>query len=458
MQFSDYMNSSVTTLLDALEQRKVTSLKLIEYAIERINMLDKAGSTLNAITWLFEDEAKKAAIQSDMKRSKGIPSGKLEGIPVLIKDNIEVAGWPTTAGSVALQGIIAEQDAPIVAKLREEGAILLGKTAMHELAAGITGASSLSGFAQNAWVPGYSPGGSSSGSAVVVAAGYVPLAIGTDTAGSVRIPAAFNNLYGLRATRGSIPSAGIVPLSPTQDIAGPFVRSAGDLRLIHEVLSGKPCEISHEDIKVGLLTEWLSYSDDESESINALIMKALEKLGGKEEKIPQLHYRDLYSLTADASIITFEFAESLERFLSENKNAKFKSLKEIIDLKLYHPQLEDAFSIWAFHKGMSDDEYSLVQDRQARLYQDLEAFFSKNGINILAYPVIRHSPVKIGQPQQLENNAFLSPVTGAPALSVPVGFTPSGFPVGMELLALKNKEDLLIKAASVFPDSYSALL
>ncbi|WP_319931065.1 amidase [Xenorhabdus santafensis] len=187
MQFSDYINSSVTTLLNALEQKKITSLKLIEYAIERINMLDKTGSALNAITWLFEDEAKKAAIQSDIKRSKGISAGKLEGIPVLIKDNIEVAGWPTTAGSVALQGIIAKQDAPIVATLREEGAILLGKTAMHELAAGITGASSLSGFTQNAWVPGYSPGGSSSGSAVAVAAGYVPLAIGTDTAGSIRI-------------------------------------------------------------------------------------------------------------------------------------------------------------------------------------------------------------------------------------------------------------------------------
>ncbi|MBF7978600.1 MULTISPECIES: amidase [Rahnella] len=445
----DYAKASVISLLRSLDDRLVTSQELVELAIARIESADKTGLALNAITGLFADEARLTASRSDEKRARGAAPGRLEGIPVLIKDNIDVAGWPTTAGSVALEGIIASQDAPLITRLRQEGAILLGKTAMHELAAGITGASSLTGFTQNALLAGYSPGGSSSGSAVAVAAGYVPLAIGTDTAGSVRIPAAFNNLYGLRGTRGSIAMQGIVPLSPTQDIAGPLVRNAGDLWLAAEILAGNPIAPFKGEISAGLLDAWFTGTTPENADIRNLITQATDKITRHAGKVSHVEFPDLEQRVNEANVIAYEFAESLEQFLALRTEAKFKSLKAIYESKLYHPQLDAVFKSRAFHKGTSSGEYAQALEIQKQLYGDLERFFAENGINILIYPVVRHPPVKIGE-QQEGSNALLSAVTGAPALSIPVGFTKNGFPVGMELLTLKNNENILIRAASVF--------
>ncbi|MFO6300073.1 amidase [Rahnella selenatireducens] len=449
MTTDDYAKASVTSLLRSLDDRLVTSQELTELAIARIESADKTGLALNAITGLFADEARAAALISDEKRARGATPGKLEGIPILIKDNIDVAGWPTTAGSVALEGIIARQDAPLITRLRQEGAILLGKTAMHELAAGITGASSLTGFTQNALLAGYSPGGSSSGSAVAVAAGYVPLAIGTDTAGSVRIPAAFNNLYGLRGTRGSITTEGIVPLSPTQDIPGPLVRNAGDLWLAAEILSGNPIAPFKGEISAGLLDAWFTGTTPENADIRNLITQAADKITRHAGKMSHVEFPGLEKRVNEANVIAYEFAESLEQFLALRTEAKFKSLQAIYESKLYHPQLGTVFRNRAFHKGTSSGEYTQALEIQKQLYEDLERFFASNGINVLVYPVIRHPPVKIGE-QQEGSNALLSAVTGAPALSIPAGFTKNGFPVGMELLALKNNENILIRAASVF--------
>ncbi|BAN95253.1 amidase [Plautia stali symbiont] len=180
MQYADYLTASLGDMQQALAQRRVSARQLTTFALQRIADVDQPR--YNAISWLFADEALAAAAASDAARQQNAPIGPLVGIPLLIKDNIEVKGWPTSAGSALLRDVIASEDAPLVTALRQAGAILIGKTTMHELAAGITGASSLSGFTHNAWQQGRSPGGSSSGSAVAVAAGYVPLAIGSDTA------------------------------------------------------------------------------------------------------------------------------------------------------------------------------------------------------------------------------------------------------------------------------------
>lgn len=158
MQYADYPTASINDLHQALTQRTVSARQLATFALQRIGEVDQPR--YNAITWLFAEQALAAADASDARRQRGEAAGPLEGIPVLIKDNIEVQGWPTSAGSVLLREVIASDDAPLVTRLRKAGAILIGKTAMHELAAGITGASSLSGFTHNAWVEGRSPGGS----------------------------------------------------------------------------------------------------------------------------------------------------------------------------------------------------------------------------------------------------------------------------------------------------------
>lgn len=443
MQYVDYLRASLSALTEALKQGTTTSRQLTEFALRRIDEADQTGPRYNAITWLFADQALAAATDSDARRRHGESPGRLEGIPVLIKDNIEVQGWPTSAGSVLLREVIAEHDAPLVTALRAAGAVLLGKTAMHELAAGITGASSLSGFTDNAWLAGHSPGGSSSGSAVAVAAGYVPLAIGTDTAGSVRIPAAFNHLYGLRMTHGAISIEGIVPLSPTQDIPGALVRHPEDLRLASEILSGQAFAEGNEPLRIGL---WLEGFAPEETAINQAVRAAVSALAGEEGTQQEIAFPQLESLATDASIIPWEFAEALAGWLGDKPQAEVSTLKDVVASGRHHPQLEAVFTARASHPGTASDSYAVQQMRQRTLYQTLSQLFAQRKINVLAYPVVKHPPVRHGELQS-GSNALLAAVTGTPAISIPVGFTAGGLPIGMELLALRGREDLLLSAA-----------
>lgn len=436
MQYADYLTASLRDMQQALAQRRVSARQLTTFALQRIANVDQPR--YNAISWLFADDALAAAAASDAARQQNAPVGPLAGIPLLIKDNIEVKGWPTSAGSVLLRNVIASEDAPLVTALRQAGAILIGKTTMHELAAGITGASSLSGFTHNAWQQGRSPGGSSSGSAVAVAAGFVPLAIGSDTAGSVRIPAAFNGLFGLRMTRGALSSAGIVPLSPTQDIPGPLVRYAADLRLISEILTGQRFSRPDRALRIGIWQE--GFAAEETE-INQAVQDAVAPFQPRMLSWPQLE-----TLATEANIIAYEFADTLAAWLADKPQAPLRTLAAIAASGRYHPQLEDTFKTRAQHPGMKSDGYREVQLRQQRLYQQQAQFFQQQQIDLLAYPVVRHPPVKHGELQP-GSNALISAVTGAPAISIPVGLSTEGLPIGLELLALRDREDMLLMAA-----------
>ncbi|KTR88237.1 amidase [Pantoea dispersa] len=436
MQYADYLTASLGDMQQALAQRRVSARQLTTFALQRIADVDQPR--YNAISWLFADDALAAAAASDAARQQNAPVGPLAGIPLLIKDNIEVKGWPTSAGSALLRDVIASEDAPLVTALHQAGAILIGKTTMHELAAGITGASSLSGFTHNAWQQGRSPGGSSSGSAVAVAAGFVPLAIGSDTAGSVRIPAAFNGLFGLRMTRGALSSAGIVPLSPTQDIPGPLVRYAADLRLISEILTGQRFSRPDRALRIGIWQE--GFAAEETE-INQAVQDAVAPFQPRMLSWPQLE-----TLATEANIIAYEFADALAAWLADKPQAPLRTLAAIAASGRYHPQLEATFKTRAQHPGMKSDGYREVQLRQQRLYQQLAQFFQQQQIDLLAYPVVRHPPVKHGELQP-GSNALISAVTGAPAISIPVGLSTEGLPIGLELLALRDREDVLLMAA-----------
>ncbi|KTS17166.1 amidase [Pantoea dispersa] len=436
MQYADYLTASLGDMQQALAQRRVSARQLTTFALQRIADVDQPR--YNAISWLFADDALAAATASDAARQQNAPVGPLAGIPLLIKDNIEVKGWPTSAGSALLRDVIASEDAPLVTALRQAGAILIGKTTMHELAAGITGASSLSGFTHNAWQQGRSPGGSSSGSAVAVAAGFVPLAIGSDTAGSVRIPAAFNGLFGLRMTRGALSSAGIVPLSPTQDIPGPLVRYAADLRLISEILTGQRFSRPDRPLRIGIWQE--GFAAEETE-INQAVQDAVAPFQPRMLSWPQLE-----TLATEANIIAYEFADALATWLALQPEAPLRTLAAIAASGRYHPQMEATFKTRAQHPGTQSDGYREVQLRQQRLYQQLAQFFQQQQIDLLAYPVVRHPPVKHGELQP-GSNALISAVTGAPAISIPVGLSTQGLPIGLELLALRDREDVLLMAA-----------
>src|SRR5262245_53141564 len=231
------MEKSIPDLQQAMQSGTVPSRQLTAMFLARIRAYDQSGPRLNAMI-AVNPRALEAADALDRERAAGRVRGPLHGIPVLIKDNFETSDMPTTAGSIALARLATGRDAFQVKKLRDAGAVVVGKTNLHELASGITTISSLGGQTLNPYDLDRTPGGSSGGTGAAVAASFGAAGMGSDTCGSIRIPSANNNLFGLRGTHGLSSRAGIVPLSHTQDIGGPLARTVTDLTLMLDATVG----------------------------------------------------------------------------------------------------------------------------------------------------------------------------------------------------------------------------
>jgi aspartyl-tRNA(Asn)/glutamyl-tRNA(Gln) amidotransferase subunit A len=225
---------SATALRDAYRRRALTPVEAVESLLDRIASREPA---IAAFVHLDADGARAAARNAEAGMSAGRDGGPLAGVPVAIKDNIDVAGMPTTCHSRILLGQVASRDAPCVTRLREAGAIILGKTALHEFALGGPSFDLPFPPARNPWNTAHHPGGSSSGNAAGLAAGFFPLAVGTDTAGSIRHPAGACGVVGLKPTYGRIPRAGTFPLAWSLDHVGPMARTVADIALILDVLA-----------------------------------------------------------------------------------------------------------------------------------------------------------------------------------------------------------------------------
>ncbi len=231
--------TTIAAAADALRSGGLRALDLVEAAIQAI---ERHGGRTNAFIRVDADAARAAARAVDDERARGIHRGPLHGVPISLKDLIDVAGQPTTAASRALSDRVPAHDAPLVSRLREAGAILLGKTNLHEFALGTTSEDSAFGPVRHPHDPARSPGGSSGGSAAAVAAGMGLGSIGTDTGGSVRIPAAACGIVGLKPCPEEIPLAGVVPLSWSLDHVGPLARTVQDAAWLWAATSGRPLD------------------------------------------------------------------------------------------------------------------------------------------------------------------------------------------------------------------------
>jgi aspartyl-tRNA(Asn)/glutamyl-tRNA(Gln) amidotransferase subunit A len=229
--------TTITAAAQALERGETTAVALVEACLAAIA---QHGTQTNAFTRVDATEARAAAIESDRERSRGTIRGPLHGIPISIKDLIDIAGQPTTAASRVLADRVATADATVISRLRAAGAILVGKTNLHEFALGTTSEDSAWGAVRHPLDQSRSPGGSSGGSAAAVATGMSLASIGTDTGGSIRIPAAACGVVGLKPSLGEVPADGVVPLSTTLDHVGPLGRSVHDVALIWSVLAAQP--------------------------------------------------------------------------------------------------------------------------------------------------------------------------------------------------------------------------
>jgi len=226
------------TISEAAAQLRAKTLKAVDLVEQSLSAIARFQPSTNAFIRVDADGARAAAIRADRELSSGVDRGPLHGIPLSIKDLIDIAGQPTTAASKVLAGNIARADAPVVTRLREAGAILIGKTNLHEFALGTTSEDSAFGAVHHPSDPARSAGGSSGGSAAAVALGMGLASIGSDTGGSIRIPSSICGTVGLKPGLGEVPTAGVIPLSTSFDHVGPLTRSVADAATLWSILSG----------------------------------------------------------------------------------------------------------------------------------------------------------------------------------------------------------------------------
>ena len=445
----DVLEASISELQDALESGAITSVDLVDQYLARIAAYDQQGPALNSIVRV-NPQARELAAALDAERRRQGPRSQLHGIPILVKDNYNTADMPTTGSSVALAGFVPNANATQIDKLLAAGAIILAKTNLHEYAYGITSISSLLGQTRNPYDPRRVPGGSSGGAAAAVAASFGAIGLGSDTCGSIRIPAAFNNLIGLRPSKGLSSIYGVMPLSHTQDVAGPLARSAEDLAILLDVVVGydandpatelmqnNPAQNFQQNLqsanlaqlRIGKLTSYYTAADP---AIRQLLDTALSWLEEQGVTITDVEIPDLGGLIGRSGLIGHEFRVDLDQYLATFGNASIGSLNDIVDQGLYHAAVQGVL-VRSRASERNEDAYTVAIAAREELRSAIEQVMQVQDLDFIVYPPIAELQVFTGE-NQPGNNCSVSANSGLPALSLPVGFTPGGLPVGMELL------------------------
>jgi len=465
----DVVEKSMTQLQAAMAAGQVTSEQLVSLYAARIKAYDQAGPRLNSVI-LVNPRAAADARELDRERRERGPRGPLHGVPVLLKDNFDTADMPTTGGSLALVGVVPAQDAYQVRMLRRAGAVLLGKVNLHELALGLTSVSSYGGQTLNPYDRSRAPGGSSGGSGVAAAACFAAFTMGTDTSGSIRIPSSHNSIVGLRPSLGLSSRAGIIPFGHTQDTGGPMARTVEDIAIILDATVGYDAADpstaassgrmprtylsslktgSLKRARIGVLMEFFGTAPEDAE-VAAVVRRAIDEMKTLGVTAIDVDVPDLAKLVAAANLLTQELKVYLGAYL-KNAGGYASSVDDLLQSGLYSSSLQGILDV---ANGTADD-YLSGDDYKARLAardtlgKALLAVMDANRLDAIVYPTIRRIAPLIGGAQP-GSNAALSANTGFPAISVPAGFTPGGFPVGVELLGRPFAEATLLALAFDF--------
>ncbi|MEO1934467.1 MAG: amidase family protein [Myxococcales bacterium] len=460
------VDASIDDLQTLMAEGRASARSLVETYLARIEEFDQRGPSLNAVR-LISPSAMREADALDKERAENGPRGPIHGIPILVKDNMDVAGMPTTAGSRALDGLIASQDAFVVAKLRAAGAVIMGKTNLHEFAAGITTTGSAHGQTRNPYDLSRNPGGSSGGTGAAIAADLAVFGTGSDTCGSIRIPAAQNSLVGLRPTQGLTSLSGIVPLCMRQDVAGPIARSVRDLAYGLDVMVGEDeadpgtlvangripefvtslGSVSLSKCRIGRL-DTLFGSEPEDEAIASIIRDTLERLESFGAEIVPVHLPELVPmLDVGFAVLLAEFPTDLETYLAGCPTAAVKSLADVLATGRVHADVAPIMQAAVDVKFRETPAYERAIANRGRIRRLLETAIRDQGLDALAYPSILRVAAPIGAPQE-GSNAYASADSGLPAISLPGGYDSDGHPVGLEMLGAAFADAHLVSLAA----------
>lgn len=476
----DVREATIDGIHNALFTGLTTCREIVSAYLARIEAFDLA---INAITAL-NPEALSVADSIDAQISQGNTTGPLLCIPVFVKDNYDAVPMNTTGSCLALAGNKPTEDAPTVKALKNAGAIILGKTNLHELALEGLSVSSLGGQTLNPYDQTRTPGGSSGGSGAAVAANLAVFATGTDTVNSLRSPAASNSLFSFRPTRGLISRAGVIPISYTQDAVGAMARTVKDLALAMTVMAGVgydprdnttasvPPEVAGRDyvaalrggpglkgLRVGLLQGFFNFTDSaETTPVNEVMASMVTRL--KVAGVDVVNITEaVYNATAISSTLdvqAHEYRELLNEYLAGpsltgDKPATFEELYTSGKFLVIPNQY--SFVNSSFVSSTSNASYFTAQRGIQNLANTLQKTFSTNRLDALIYPEQKNLVVKVGSPSQSGRNGILAALTGSPVVVVPAGFSPPsadapiGVPIGMEILGLPWSEGRLLSIA-----------
>jgi Asp-tRNA(Asn)/Glu-tRNA(Gln) amidotransferase A subunit family amidase len=443
--------ATIDELQEAMTSGRASAVEITEAYLARIHAYDGAGPRLNTLIRLNPDALAEAEAM-DRERAERGARGPLHGIPVIVKDNYDVRGLPTSAGTLALAASLPADDAFQVRKLREAGAIILGKANMHELAYGITTIASLGGQTLNPYDLRRNPGGSSGGTGAAIAASFGAVGWGSDTCGSIRIPASHNNLVGLRPTKGLSSIDGILPLSHTQDVGGPLARTMRDLAIALDATIGRdpadpatallegrdpPGFVQALDAgvlagaRIGILTDLFGDQAEEA-AVNSVVRDAIGRMARLGADTVSVEIPGLDELSSGTSVLALEFKWDLMDYLAGVPNPPITSLTELLELGLMHEALVGTLRRSDAYEVRDSEAYRTAVARRTPLRDAVVEFMNAHGLDALVYPTIRTTAALIGEGQR-GSNCQLSASTGLPALSVPAGWS-GDLPVGIELL------------------------
>ncbi len=471
----DNLNLSIFEIRRLLTEKKITSVELLQ---GYLNLIKRRDESIHAFLEVFDD-ALEEAHKWDEKRSKGESLPPLAGIPIALKDNILVRGKIASAGSKILENYRATYSATVVDRLKAAGAIIIGRTNCDEFAMGSSCENSAHGNTYNPWNTKRVPGGSSGGSAAVVAAGFVPAALGSDTGGSIRQPASLCGVVGLKPTYGRVSRNGLIALASSLDQIGPFARTVEDAALILKTIEGPDpkdatsspdikttvAELINSDIngvKIGLPKEYFAKGlDNKIKGQINLVIQLLESKGAvfKEVELPHTDY----SLAAYYIVMPSEASSNLARFdgIRYGKSERSENLDE-----LYKRTRGQGFGAevkrrimlgtYALSSGYYDAYYKKALQVRAKIREDFDQVF--NQVDCLLTPTSPTVAWEIGAKVDDPLEMYLSDIytislnlAGLPGISIPCGFV-NNLPVGFQLIGQAFDEYTLFRVGKAYQE------
>ena len=472
-------NYSATELHNLFVSGKLSATEIVKNYLNRI---EKLNPTIGAFLAVYTERALKQAAALDEKRKNGQPLGRLAGVPVALKDNINVKDEITTCGSKFLTNFKAPFSSTVTELLEKEDAIIIGKTNLDEFAMGSSTENSALQSTKNPWNLKCAPGGSSGGSAAAVAARLCPLAFGSDTGGSIRQPASMCGVYGYKPTYGRVSRYGLVAFGSSLDQIGPFATCAEDIALAQEII-GRHCEKDSTSIpnepdnilanikkpikgmKIGVPWQFLEGLNIEYRKSFDESLETLKKLGAEIVEVDLSILK--YSIAVYYILATAEASTNLARFDGVRygkRSERATTLEEVYDFSRqegFGPEVKRRIMLGTFvlSSGYQDAYYKKAQRVRTLILQKYHEAFAK--CDLIATPVSPTAAFEIGSikdPLEMylaDIYTIGANLGGVPAMSIPSGFTQDGLPIGLQLTAPQLKDAHLCQAAFAFQEATS---